>query len=303
LQRNRIEAMTASSIGRTRTRRALLAGCLVALALVVSGCSGNYVLRPNFFWDSLFSPSPAIINGLGLTLGISVISQAIGVILGVFAAMGKMARRWPFRVVANIYIWIFRGTPLLVQLAFFYFGLAAAGIFKWPEVMAPPLVILPEVLAGIVILGVNEGAYMAEIVRAGILSVDAGQTEAAKSLGMTFGLTMRRIVLPQAARVIIPPLGNEFNNMLKTTSLLSLLSVYELYNTFSVAQGRSYASFELFGACAIWYLMLTTIWGFIQTRIEKSLSKGTAGSASGSNGPRNKGWAARFMSLKAPIEQ
>jgi polar amino acid transport system permease protein len=295
--------MTASRLDRSGTRRALLAGCLVAVALAVAGCSGNYVLRPNYFWDSLFSPSPAIINGLGLTLGISVISQTIGVVLGVLAAMAKMARRLPLRLISNLYVWVFRGTPLLVQLAFFYFGLAAAGVFRWPEIVVGPVVILPEILAGIVILGVNEGAYMAEIVRAGILSVDPGQTEAAKSLGMTYGLTMRRIVLPQAARVIIPPLGNEFNNMLKTTSLLSLISVYELYNTFSVAQGRSYASFELFGACAIWYLLLTTIWGVIQSRIEKRLAKGTAGSAAGGAGPRNKGFAARFMSLKAPIEQ
>jgi polar amino acid transport system permease protein len=273
------------------------------MAVVVTGCSGNYVLRPNYFWDSLVSPNSAIINGLGLTLGVSVISQAIGVILGVFAAIGKMARFWGFRLVANLYIWLFRGTPLLVQLAFFYFGFQVAGFLRWPEIVIGPIVILPEIFAGVLILGINEGAYMAEIVRAGILSVDPGQTEAAKSLGMTYGLTMRRIVLPQAARVIIPPLGNEFNNMLKTTSLLSILSVYELYNTFSVAAGRTYASFELFGACALWYLLLTTIWGLVQSRIEKSLNKGTAGSAAGGPGPRNKGFAARFMSLKAPIEQ
>jgi polar amino acid transport system permease protein len=268
--------MTASPRVSKGTRRALLAGCLILVALIVSGCSnGRYVLRPNFFWDSLFKPSPAIINGLGLTLGISVLAQIIGVILGVFAAMGKMAKLPILRVIANIYIWIFRGTPLLVQLAFFYYGLAAAGIFKWPALNAGPVDILPQVLAGIVILGVNEGAYMAEIVRAGILAVDPGQTEAAKSLGMTYRQNMQRIVLPQAARVIIPPLGNEFNNMLKTTSLLSVISVYELYNTFSVAQGTSYATFELFAACAVWYLMLTTIWGFIQSKIEKRLERGT----------------------------
>ena len=211
------------------------------VALVAAGCSSGkqaYTIRPEFFWDSLFRPDSAIINGLGLTIGISVIAQFIGVILGVFAAMGRMAKFLPFRIVANFYIWVFRGTPLLVQLSFFYYGLATAGLFKWPTVVAGPIDILPEILAGIVILGVNEGAYMAEIVRAGILAVDPGQTEAAKSLGMTYGQTMSRIVLPQAARVIIPPLGNEFNNMLKTTSLLSALSIFELYNTFSVAAGQ-----------------------------------------------------------------
>jgi polar amino acid transport system permease protein len=295
--------MAASIFSRYGTRRALLVGCLLVLALSVAGCSSNYPIQPEYFWDSLFKPSPAIINGLGLTLGISVLAQAIGVILGVFAAMGKMAKFRPFRFVANLYIWIFRGTPLLVQLAFFRFGLGAAGIFQWPEVVTGPLDILPEILAGIVILGVNEGAYMAEIVRAGIMAVDPGQTEAAKSLGMTYGKTMSRIVLPQAARVIIPPLGNEFNNMLKTTSLLSFIGVYELYNTFSVAAGHSYASFELFGACAVWYLLMTTIWGLVQSRIERRFSRGTEQSSSGGAGPRNKGFAERFMALRSPIEQ
>jgi polar amino acid transport system permease protein len=293
--------MTASLFSRYGTRRALLVGCLLVVVLTVAGCSSNYTVQPHFFWDSLFSPSPAIINGLGLTVGISVAAQLIGVILGVFAAMGKMAKLIPLRVIANFYIWVFRGTPLLVQLAFFRFGLAAAGLFQWPEVIAGPIDILPEIFAGVVILGVNEGAYMAEIVRAGILAVDPGQTEAAKSLGMTYRKTMSRIVLPQAARVIIPPLGNEFNNMLKTTSLLAFIGVYELYNTFSVAAGRFYAAFEFWGACAIWYLLMTTIWGLVQTRIEKRFSRGTTTSTGA--GPRNKGFAERFMALRAPIEQ
>jgi len=114
---------------------------------------------------------------------------------------------------------------------------------------------------------------------------------------------MRRIVLPQAARVIIPPLGNEFNNMLKTTSLLTIISVFELYNTTSVAAGRYYATFELFAGAAVWYLAMTTVWGFIQARIEKRFAKGTGTSQAGGAGPRREGFAARFMSLRAPIEQ
>lgn len=267
--------MTASTLSRFGTRRAALAGCLILVVLSVSGCTSHTNIRPQFFWDSLFHPSPALINGIGLTLGISVVAQVIGVLLGVLAAIAKMAKFYPFKLASTLYVWLFRGTPLLVQLMFFYYGFPIAGIFKWPAIVVGPIYILPEVFAGIIILGINEGAYMAEIVRAGILAVDPGQTEAAKSLGMGFGQTMRRIVLPQAARVIIPPLGNEFNNMLKTTSLLSLLSVYELYNTFSVAVGTNYAPFELWGACAVWYLMLTTIWGFIQARIEKRLERGT----------------------------
>jgi polar amino acid transport system permease protein len=214
-----------------------------------------------------------------------------------------MAKFFPFRLAANLYVWLFRGTPLLVQLMFFYYGFPTAGIFKWPAVELGPVFILPEVLAGIVILGINEGAYMAEIVRAGILSVDPGQTEASKSLGMNYGQTMRRIVLPQAARVIIPPLGNEFNNMLKTTSLLTVISVFELYNTTSVAAGRNYATFELFAGAAVWYLAMTTVWGFIQARIERRFAKGTGTSQAGGGGPHREGFAARFMALRAPIEQ
>jgi len=295
--------MTASVLSHFGTRRALLAGCLVFIALAVSGCSSNAHIRPEFFWDSIFHPSPALVNGIGLTLLISVIAQALGVILGVFAAIAKMAKFFPFRFAASLYVWLFRGTPLLVQLMFFYYGFPTAGIFKWPAVEIGPVFILPEVLAGIVILGINEGAYMAEIVRAGILSVDPGQTEASKSLGMNYGQTMRRIVLPQAARVIIPPLGNEFNNMLKTTSLLTIISVFELYNTTSVAAGRYYAPFELFAGAAVWYLAMTTIWGFIQARIERKFAKGSGTSQSGGAGPRREGFAARFMSLRAPIEQ
>ncbi len=282
----------------------MLAGCLVLVALVVSGCSSSKVtLKPDLFWGMIFQPSPAVVNGIGLTVVISVAAQFIGVILGVFAAIGKMAKFWPFRTIANFYIWFFRGTPLLVQLMFFFYGLPAAGVFQWPIISIGPVHILREVFAGIVILGINEGAYMAEIVRAGILSVDPGQTEAAKSLGMTYRLTMSRIVLPQAARVIIPPLGNEFNNMLKTTSLLTVVSVYELYNTTSVAAGHNYRYFELFGAAAVWYLLMTTVWGIIQSRIERRLGRGSASQGTGPVGPRSEGLASRLMALRAPIEQ
>jgi polar amino acid transport system permease protein len=135
--------------------------------------------------------------------------------------------------------------------------------------------------AGIFALGVNEGAYMTEIVRAGILAIDPGQMEAAKSLGMTYRKAMRRIVLPQAARVIVPPLGNEFNNMLKTVSLLVIISVPELYVAFSRKSSTYFAPFELFLACAVWFLLLTTAWSIIQYFIERRFARGTAAAAAG----------------------
>src|SRR2546425_8070114 len=251
------------------TRRVwLLVGCLVIASLVTGCAKSSYQYDWSIFFDSVFQPDRFILFGVLLTLSISVVSQTIGVILGVFGALGRMARFPLLRWLANLYVWFFRGTPLLVQISFFFFGLSVTKIYSWPPITIGPITIIGEIQAGIFALGVNEGAYMTEIVRAGILSIDPGQLEAARSLGMTYGLAMRRIVLPQAARVIVPPLGNEFNNMLKTTSLLVILgNVPELYVTFSRKNGSgptSFHPFELFLAAAIWYLLLTSIWGLIQ---------------------------------------
>lgn len=259
----------------------LLAAALVITSLVVGGCQAStYQYRWDFFFTSIFQPDSLILRGVGLTLFISVISQTIGVVLGVFGAIGKMAKSPVFRVPASLYVWFFRGTPLLVQISLIYFGLGVTGIYSWPDIQALGPFGKGAVQAGIMALGVNEGAYMSEIVRAGILSIDPGQMEAGKSLGMTFGQAMRRIILPQAARVIVPPLGNEFNNMLKTTSLLVVISVPELYVTFSYknASGPTvFHPFELFLAAAVWYLLLTTIWGLIQAQIERRLGRGVGG--------------------------
>ena len=176
------------------------------------------------FWTYIWPPSalqdPLICNGLIATILVSVIAQVVGVILGLVAALGKMSKFALFRWLSEIYIWYFRGTPLLVQMSLFYFGLGVTHIYNFPDIVMGAIKITGAIQAGTLALGINEGAYMAEIVRAGIESIDPGQMEAAKSLGMTYGLSMQRIVLPQAAKVIIPPLGNEFNNMMKTTSLM-----------------------------------------------------------------------------------
>ncbi|MHB8400080.1 MAG: amino acid ABC transporter permease [Candidatus Limnocylindrales bacterium] len=284
----------------TTLRPALgLAGASL-VAVLLAGCTassqpGSYQFHWNYFVDSIIHPDHLILGGLVLTVSISIISQVIGVILGIFAAISKLSRVRAFRWIANVYIWIFRGTPLVVQLVFFYFGLSVTKIYNWPDLTIGPLTIQGAVQAGIFTLGLNEGAYMAEIVRAGILAIDPGQSEAAKALGMTAGQTMRRIVLPQAARVIVPPLGNEFNNMLKTTSLLFVLSVQELYTVFNIKQGNDFAPFEYFLAAAVWFLILTTIWGVIQARIEKRLAVGTG--SSGNAGPQP-GLISRMIGLR-----
>ena len=284
----------------------MLAGLLFLIALSVAGCSSKSKSSFNFDWATfLFDvrpDSPGLVGVIYITVVASVIAQALGVALGILAALGRMTKLLPIKVLANFYIWFFRGTPLVVQLVLLFYGLSVAKVFTWPDQYILGYTIKGALWAAIVILGINEGAYMAEIVRAGIMAVDPGQTEAAKSLGMTYRLTMTRIVLPQAARVIIPPLGNEFNNMLKTTSLIFVLGVTETYNHYVNIQTNDFRPFEAYLACALWYLLMTTIWSFVQTRIERRFSRGTDQSSSVA-GPRNKGFAERFMSLRAPIEQ
>jgi polar amino acid transport system permease protein len=229
-----------------------------------------------FFWHYLLRPSAAYLNGLMLTLVLSVVAQTLGTVIGLFAALGRLSRIKPLQLLVRGYVWIMRGTPLLVQIVFIYTGLAAGGIFRFEDISLGVLTIPGNVQAGLVALSLNEAAYMAEIIRAGIASVDSGQTEAAKSLGMTYGLLMRRIVLPQATRFVIPPLGNEFNAMLKNTTLVSVIGVPELLLTTETLTSATFRVFELYSVVALYYLTLTTLWGLVQSRIEAKFDKPTA---------------------------
>jgi len=229
------------------------------------------------FWQYLWPPTafldPLIRTGVVVTIVVSVVAQTLGVVLGLFAALGNLSKFRVLRVLAGAYVWYFRGTPLLVQMMLLYYGLGVTHIFDFPNLELGVFVISGAIQAGTLALAINEGAYMAEIVRAGIQSIDPGQMEAAKSLGMTTGLAMRRIVLPQAAKVIIPPLGNEFNNMMKTTSLMEIISAGELYFAFNQINARIFKPFELFLAVSVYYLAMTTVWSFIQARIESGLGE------------------------------
>ncbi len=154
-----------------------------------------------------------------------------------------------------------------------FYGLGVTHIYDFPAIRLGSFVIIGAIQAGTIALAVNEGAYMAEIVRAGIESIDIGQMEAAKSLGMPYGLAMIRIILPQAAKVIIPPLGNEFNNMMKTTTLLTVISAPELFYAYEQVNARLFKPFELYLAVSFYYLAMTAVWSFIQSRIESSLGE------------------------------
>ena len=242
------------------------------------------VINSNFAkWDQVrhYLTSPLILRGLVNTITLSVTAQLIGIGLGLVLAVMRLSRNAVLTVVSSVYIWFFRGTPVLVQLIFVYnIGL----VFRTFTIAIPftditlfsrPMndVVTPFV-AALVAFGLNEGAYMAEICRAGIISVDEGQTEAAYALGMRPSLTMRRIVLPQAVRVIIPPTGNEFISMLKTSSLAYVTTYNELTRMASNIYSTNFLVIELLIVASIWYLVLTSVASVGQYYLERHYARG-----------------------------
>jgi polar amino acid transport system permease protein len=225
------------------------------------------------------------------TLWISVVAQTSGVIIGLFIALMRMSRYPLLSYPARAYIWFFRGSPLLVQVLLLWDGL--------PRLIQNPAFLLADWQVVLIAFSLNEGAYMSEIVRAGITSVDPGQMEAAKSLGMRFALAMRRIILPQAARVIVPPLGNEFNNMLKTTSIASVIGFTELTHTAEILGSPTFSIFELLVLATLYYLLLTTLWGYVQNWIENRLDPNRLTKA---DFLEQKSWAQRMIGFGAHRE-
>ncbi|MFD4376976.1 amino acid ABC transporter permease [Streptomyces sp. NPDC058486] len=224
--------------------------------------------------DKLFDPS--IIDGLWNTIIISVASMALGLVLGIVFAVMRLSKNPVTGAVAWLYIWFFRGTPVYVQLLV-WFNLAL--IFEYvnlgPIYKNETVDVMTPFMVALLGLGLNEGAYMAEIVRAGIQSVDEGQTEAAHALGMSQTKTMRRIVLPQAMRVIVPPTGNEFINMLKTSSLVSAVQYTELLRASSNIGSTSSAVMEMLFVASIWYLALTSVFSVGQYYLERRFARGS----------------------------
>jgi polar amino acid transport system permease protein len=219
-----------------------------------------------------------IIDGAANTLWITLVAMLLGVVLGTLLAMMRLSGNPVLSSVAYGYIWFFRGTPVLVQL-FLWFNLALIfptfsiriGDFGFSEDMNS---VMTPFVAALLGLGLNEAAYMAEISRAGIQSVDRGQTEAAHALGMSSSRTTRRIVLPQAMRVIIPPTGNEFINMLKTSSLAYAIQYQELFLAGRNISSRTLSVMEMLIVVSIWYLLLTTVFSIGQYYLERYYAKG-----------------------------
>jgi polar amino acid transport system permease protein len=221
---------------------------------------------PDVVWRFLFNA--VILEGAQRTLVVAIAAQVLGVLLGVVSALMRMSKNPLLSGPANFYVWFFRGTPLLIQLLFWYNGVPQ--LFDNPDITRE----LTSFRVAIFGLGVNEGAYMTEIVRAGIESVEAGQTDAAKSLGMTYAMTMRRVILPQAFRVILPPTGNEFIAMLKNSSLAFAIGLVELSNAARSIYSVNYNVMELLAVASIWYLVMTTAFSLVQAELESRLAVG-----------------------------
>ncbi|WP_030232133.1 MULTISPECIES: amino acid ABC transporter permease [unclassified Streptomyces] len=231
----------------------------------------NWDAIPDYFFDD------RILDGVGKTLLLTVLSMAIGIVGGVLLAVMRLSKNPVTSSIAWFYIWFFRGTPVLVQLivwfnlglVFEYINLGPFYKDEWSDFMTP-------FLTALLGLGLNEAAYMAEICRAGLLSVDEGQTEASHALGMSHARTLRRIVIPQAMRVIVPPTGNEVINMLKTTSLVSVVQYPELLRAAQDIGQTSGAPAEMLFLAAAWYLLLTSVFSIGQYYLERYYARGSS---------------------------
>ena len=228
----------------------------------------DLLLAIRFDFDTVgdFLFHPIILRAMRETLYIALLAMVLGVGLGVVLAVMRVSRNPVVSGVAGIYVWFWRATPVILQLLLVYFGLRQLieeDIFRdnWTRWRA-----------AVITFGLNEAAYMAEIVRGGIQSVESGQMDAAKSLGMTNFQALRRIILPQALRVIIPPTGNEFIAMLKNTSVAFAIGVVELLNAAKIQAARNFKPMELYTVAAFWYLVMVSIFSLLQAELERALT-------------------------------
>ncbi|WP_455354048.1 amino acid ABC transporter permease [Streptomyces sp. SYSU K217416] len=263
-----IKAIPVRHWGRWVSGVVVLAG-LGSLVYAFSQGDVNWDTVGDFIFDG------RILSGMGRTLLISVLSMLIGLVLGIVFAVMRLSKNPVTGAVAWLYIWFFRGTPVFVQLLLWFnlaliFPILNLGFYKdeMVDVMTPFMVALLG-------LGLNEGAYMAEIVRAGIQSVDEGQTEASHALGMKNSKTMRRVVLPQAMRVIVPPTGNEFINLLKTSSLVAVVTYVDLTRAAQNIGSTSFAVMEMLLVASVWYLVLTSVFSVGQYYLERRYARGS----------------------------
>lgn len=214
-------------------------------------------------WDFIWERVPFIFGGVGLTILLSILSISLASVLALLGALGRLSKSPPAYALATFYISLIRGTPLLLQIVFFFLALPQLGIT------------LTGIWAGVLALGLNYGAYMTEIMRAGIQSVGIGQREAALAIGMTQRQIMQRIVLPQAFRLVIPPIGNQFIAMLKDTSLISVTGfVWEILWRAQKVGRANFRSLEALLIAAVFYWIITIMFSAVQSRIETRMARG-----------------------------
>ena len=263
--------------------RWLAAAVIVLLAAALANSAAT---NSRFEWGVIghYFVAGTILRAIPVTIELTLTAMAIGVWLGVLLAVMRLSPNPLVSGASWLYIWVFRGTPVLVQILLWYnvealYPRFAVGIPFGPTFahVDANSVITPFV-AGMLALGLNEGAYMAEIVRAGIISVPEGQVDAAQSLGMRRLLTTRRIVLPQAMRVIVPPTGNETISMLKTTALVSVIALPnpELLYASQIIYARTYQTIQLLIVASLWYLILTTVLTVGQYYVERYYARGAS---------------------------
>ncbi|AFT90508.1 amino acid ABC transporter permease [Paraburkholderia phenoliruptrix] len=230
-----------------------------------------------YFLGFVFHPPLALLRGLLTTVLTTFVSMAFGVLLGLLLSVCGLAPWRPLRWLNSAYIFVFRGTPLLVQVIIIYFGLpylTNLDLFPQSIQLFGVISLAGAIMAGVTAFALHEAAYFSEISRAAIASVDWGQWEAGKALGMSPGLVMQRVILPQAVRIMLPPLGNQINGMFKATSLLYLIAVPEMLFIADAVQSVNYKTIEVYLGVSVYYLALTTAWGFAQEVLEKRYSRG-----------------------------
>ena len=257
---------------------------VAVIVVLVAMLVHSFLTNPNFQWDVVgeYLFSDPVLRGLRNTLILTVLAMAIGVVGGVLLAVMRLSPNPVLAGAAAVYIWLFRGTPVITQLIFWNFLAAlyprlGLGIPFGPTfVSVDTNAVISVFAASLLGLGLNEAAYMAEIVRGGIQSVDPGQTEAAGALGLSRTQTLRRIVLPQAMRVIVPPTGNETISMLKTTSLVVVIAYFELTVAVQTIYSRTFQTIPLLIVAALWYLALTSVLSVGQMFIERRFGRGFA---------------------------
>ncbi|WP_036726067.1 amino acid ABC transporter permease [Patulibacter minatonensis] len=255
---------------------------LIVLVFVASLLS-SAIRNDNFKWDVVgdYLFADRVLRGLWLTIWLSTVAVVLGIALGTLLAVMRLSDNPVLRWVSLAYIWFFRGTPVYVQLLGWSFIGALYSTISFGVPFGGPVLVsangndlITPITAAILGLGLNLAAYQAEIVRAGLLSVDEGQVESAKALGMTGAQSMRRIVLPQAMRVIIPPTGNQAIDMLKTSSLVATIGVADLLYSVQLIYAQNYQQVPLLVAACIWYLLMTSILSIGQYYLERHYAAG-----------------------------